>query len=189
MPSTPSITLSGAVPLRNESAATQQVQPTSISAGWQSLPFVVTGTTAVTVGALGANTMAVATSIPFYRIGGIGTTIRVRVIYDSTATAVSTQLQYRIWGRKSPESSGVAFNEDWQLLQNRALVPASTISPTFGFSASDPTIATGYRATMDTMDASSFDCDGCDEFFIEITQGMSLTGGTNSLARFQVKIL
>lgn len=179
-------TLSGAVPLRNASASTHQVQPTSISAGWQTLGFVVTGTTAVTVGALGANTLSVATSIPFYRINGVGTNLRIRVIYDDDATAVATALKYKLWGRKTPEVSAVAVNEDWQVLQNRA--GDYTVTPTFD-PTNDTAIASDYRATGADIDECTHDCDGCDEFFIEITQGMALTGGDDANARFQVKIL
>lgn len=176
--------LTSSVQLRTAQAFGPMVQPTSLSSGWQTLGFVITGTTAVTVGALGADTIAVATSIPFYREQCRGTNLRIRVIYDDDATAVSTALKYRVWARRKPDAASV--NEDWQLLPNRT--GDVEVTPVFGFTA-DVVIATDYRATLPDLDDSTHDCDGNDEFFIEITQGMALTGGTDSQARFQVKII
>ena len=179
--------MSGSV-LLNANAGLQapQVHPTSIVSGWKTLGFVVTGTTAVTVGALGS-TLSVATSIPFNRIGGVGTNVRIRVIYDDDATAVGTALKYKLWGHKAEDIAALNLSECWQVLPNRA--GDYIVTPTFGFAASDTVVATDYRATSADIDEATHDCDGCDEFFIEITQGMALTGGTDSQARFQVKII
>lgn len=178
--------LARSIPLSNLNAIGHPTQPSSLSSGWKTLGYAITATTAVTPGALGADTNTVATVIPFYRTNGQGTNIRVRVIYDDDATAVSTALKYKLWGRKSPSIGEPAVNEDWQVLQNRA--GSFTVTPTFDVT-NDTVIATDYRATGADIDECTHDCDGCDEFFLEVTQGMALTGGTDSQARFQVKII
>lgn len=184
--------LTSSIPLNNTVGHGAVVHPSSFSSGWKTLngvtgaPFVLTGATAVTPGALGSADLAVASpSRAFYREQGRGTNLRIRIIYDDDATAMSG-LTYRVWGRKNPSLGETAVNEDWQVLPNRD--GNMTVTPTFDVT-NDVVIATDYRATGADIDECTHDCDGNDEFFIEIVSGLSQTNGTASQARFQVKFI
>lgn len=178
--------LTGSIQVNSEAGINQQpVVPVSLASAWKTLSQAINATSAITPSSATGDTLSGSANLRFNRVAGLGTNVRLRVIYDSTATAVATALQYRLWGRKAPLTGQSGVGLDWQILPNKNgnVTVTAAVAP-----GSDITIATGYKANDADFLNMTHDCDGCDDFVVEIVAALD-HDANDALSQLQVKCI
>ena len=123
----------------------------------------------------------------FRREKAFGTYVRVSVFYDAAVTATTSQATYFVLGRRAAVQDEDA--SQWRVLFTTEATRSAqtTVNPAVdavqAFSAGSRQVWSGTPASC------TFDMDGCDEFILEHTTALALTGGDSALARFCVKII
>jgi len=111
-----------------------------------------------------------------------GTIIRLRMGYDRTTTAITTDPTINVFGRV--QGSGAS---GWQALRNEDgnIDVAMTTDP-----PNDTDDGSTFQFTVPSRTAHSWDTDGNDEFLVGTTVILAgITGGNINLAFLQVKII
>lgn len=177
-----------------------QVSPSTMISDWQTSPLTIAVQAAAGPLAAGGQAVFDPSAIGGFNFGrdqGRGTNIRVRILYDTAATSVTTQGTYVLFGRKNVQGiNQTQINAQnpyaWEVLPNRAgtAIPECTAAPTTDFDivpGNTPQSATR-SATVASWTVNTHDCGNCDEFMlIPITPPDY--DGNDALSTFQVKII
>jgi len=152
------------------------VAPMSVVCDWNSIitdPSAADGSYPIT----DLTSISAATRFIMKRPGQAGTTFRARLRYPSGLTLTQNP-RGQLFGR-------VGDSGEWELLKTLS----GSDYAEFASAASDPVVATGYKATYCDPLAHAWDTNGNDQFMFGITQALTGSGGTASAASIQAKVI
>lgn len=183
----------------------QAVTPSSLVSDWINVSSGLSLDTAPVY--TNPMTMGIDTSLtlpntkPFHRVEGLGTNIRVRLVYDNAHSAIGTPPAYLLLGRKRKQSlsnlpnipgdyaNGEGGGSAWQYLPNRAGTIIVATAPDLVNDLKFTVGATTLRATTPDASINTHDCDGCNEFWLIPMTAIIATNGTYALDRYETKII
>lgn len=132
-------------------------------------------------------------SIVFERTNQTGTYVRVRMKYDDAHTGIDVQLTYTLYGRKKSDGADETDASRWQALPNLNGDKVVTLTASTGndtaYDVTTSGVSNKWKATTPDRLLHSHDCDGCDEFFVNIVTPLEVPDGDISLNTIQAKII